>query len=362
MNKYETLMKQLIEQISQNLQQGITALPTEAELCAQYQVSRQTVRKALSILHEQGIIASRQGSGSYATGLSPAQDRNVIPVLISSGQEYIYPSLLTDIRNTLSSQGYQMQIYLTDNDVSLEREHLLLLLQRPPRGIIVEGSKSMLPTPNLDLYDRLKESGTALLFLHNRYAALADTVCIKDDNYYGGYLLAEHLSTLGHEPSRIAGLFKMDDLQGPERYLGVASCLRDLGHDLKDSNVGWFTTPDIDALRRKQDTRFLIDFTQERLQGCSAVICYNDEVAYWLVKELSYAGVRVPQDISVVCFDNSYLSDLSKVRITTLTHKPHEMGKITADSMIQMLKGIPVVSQEIPWELVRKESDAPYAP
>lgn len=358
MNKYETLTKLLTEQISKNLQQGITALPTEAELCTQYHVSRQTVRAALSCLRSQGIIVSRQGSGSYATGLLPLPERNVIPILIASGQEYIYPSLLSDIQNTLSAHGYQIQIYPTDNDVSMERKHLLTLLQDPPRGMIIEGSKSTLPNPNLDLYEKLKKEGTSLLFLHNRYSALTDEPCIKDDNYYGGYLLTKYLVELGH--TRIAGLFKMDDLQGPERYLGVASCLRDLGYELKDRHVGWFDTTDNESLRKRQDTRFLTRFLQEKLPGCSAVICYNDEAAYWLIKELSYADIRVPQDLSVVCFDNSYLSDLSRIRITTLTHKPHEMGQSAAECMMQKLRGIPVVSQEIPWEIVHKESDMPF--
>lgn len=357
MNKYETLTKLLTDQITRNLQQGITALPTEAELCAQYKVSRQTVRAALSLLRSQGIIASRQGSGSYATGLLPIPERNIIPILISSGQEYIYPSLLSDIQSTLSAHGYQIQVYPTANDVSMEREHLLTLLQDPPRGMIVEGSKSTLPNPNLDLYERLKKAGTFLLFLHNRYSALPDETFIKDDNYYGGYLLAEHLAGLGH--THIAGLFKIDDQQGPERYLGVASCLRDLGYELKDRHVGWFDTLDTEALRRRQDTRFLTRFIQEGLAGCSAVICYNDETAYWLMKELSYADIHVPQDLSVVCFDNSYLSDLSKIRITTLTHRPREMGTAVAECIMQKLRGIPVVSQEIPWEIVRKESDGP---
>ena len=358
MTKYEMLTKLLTEQISQNLQQGITSLPTEAQLCAQYQVSRQTVRAALSLLKSQGIITSRQGSGSYATGLLPFSDRNVIPVLVASGQEYIYPNLLNDMQNVLSSQGYQIQIYPTENDVSTERQHLQTLLKDPPRGMIVEGTKSTLPTPNLDLYNRLKKAGTFLLFLHNRYSALSDEICIKDDNYYGGYLLAEHLTGLGH--TKIAALFKVDDLQGPERYLGAASCLRDLGYELTDRHVGWFDTQDIESLRNRQDTRFLTQFIQERLPGCSAVICYNDETAYWLRKELAYADIQVPRDLSVVCFDNSYLSDLSKIRITTLTHRPHEMGTAAAECMIQRLRGIPVVSQEIPWEIAQKESDGPY--
>lgn len=357
MSKYETLSERLTEQIAQNLQRGITALPTEAALAGQYQVSRQTVRAALALLRDKGLIESRQGSGSYATGLSLNAWQNNIPILIASSQEYIYPHLLDDIRSALTSQGYQLQVYPTDNDTSIERKHLLTLLADPPRGLIVEGSKSTLPTPNADLFEKLKAAGTRLLFLHNRYDALSDEICIKDDNYYGGYLLASHLTDLGH--TRIAGLFRMDDRQGPERYLGAVSCLRDLGYELEDRHVGWFQTQDVEALEKKQDTRFLAAYIKERLGDCTAVICYNDEIAYWLVKELSYAHIQVPRDVSVVCFDNSYLSDLSKIRITTLTHRPHEIGISAAETMIRLLKGIPAVSQEIPWELVRKESDGP---
>lgn len=356
MNKYETLSKQLTGLISRNLEQGITALPTESAIAKQYQVSRQTVRAALSLLKSQGLIESRQGSGSYATGLSPDTSHNLIPILIASSQEYIYPHLLTDIRNALSSKGFQLQVCPTENDTSRERRFLLSLLEAPPRGIIVEGSKSALPTPNVDLFEKLKAAGTKLLFLHNKYDALSHEVCIKDDNYYGGYLLANHLTELGH--TRIAGIFKMDDKQGPERYLGAFCCLRDQNAELSDRNIAWFQSTDIEGLEKRQDSRFLASYIGNQLSGCTAVICYNDEIAYWLIKELSYVGIRVPRDISVVCFDNSYLSDLSKVRITTLTHRPHEMGYCVAETMIRMLQGIPVVSQEIPWELVRKESDA----
>lgn len=357
MSKYETLSKELTKLISRNLKQGITALPTETAIAEQYQVSRQTVRAALSLLKSQGLIESRQGSGSYATGLSPDTDRNLIPILVASSQEYLYPHLLTDIRTALAAKGYQIKVHPTDNDTSRERQILLSLLETPPRGIIVEGSKSALPTPNIDLFEKLKAAGTKLLFLHNKYDALPDEICIKDDNYYGGYLLANHLTELGH--THIGGIFKMDDKQGPERYLGAFCCLRDLNVPLYDRNIGWFQTSDIEGLEKRQDSRFLATYIKEHLANCTAVICYNDEVAYWLMKELSYAGIRVPRDISVVCFDNTYLSELSKVRITTLTHKPHEMGACVAETMMRMLQGIPVVSQEIPWELVRKESDGP---
>ncbi len=358
MTKYETLAGALTEQITRNLQNGISKLPTESQLCAQYNVSRQTVRAALTLLGKQGIITSKQGSGSYATGLSLDSDRNIIPILISSQQEYIYPQLLSEIRLALAEQGYKLQIYPTDNNTSVERAHLESLLDNPPCAVIVEGCKSTLPNPNLDLYEKLRENGTFILFLHNYYPAMQDCIYVKDDNYYGGCLLAEHLISLGH--TQIAGLFKIDDSQGPERYHGVAARLRDLGHPISDTHIGWYSSPDIAALEARQDTRFLTDFIQERLFGCSAVVCYNDEVAYWLIKELSYANIHVPQDLSVVCFDNSYLSELSGVRITTLTHAPHEMSECVAECIVGHLQGLPVVSHTIPWRLVRKESDAAY--
>lgn len=356
MNKYETLARHLTDQIARNLQNGISKLPTEAQLCRQHHVSRQTVRSALALLQAQGIIVSRQGSGSYATGLSDQAGRNIIPILISSQQDSVYPALLTDIRTGLADNGYRLQVYVTDNNTFSEREHLLTMLQDPPRIMIVEGCRSALPNPNLDLYAKLQKCHTSLLFLHGQYASLSDAVCIKDDNYYGGYLLAEHLMSLRH--TRIAALLKIDDIQGHERYLGIATCLRDLGSFLKDENVGWFASIDLTNLEQLQDTRFLTGFLQNCLQDCSAVICHNDEIAYWLIHELSRAGISVPDRLSVVCFEHSYLSDLSPVRITALSHNPHETGESVVSCALQMLKGIPAVSQEIPWQLIRRESSA----
>lgn len=360
MHKYETLASHLTDQIARNLQNGISKLPTEAELCRQHHVSRQTVRSALALLQAQGIISSRQGSGSYATGLSDQESRNIIPILISSQQESIYPVLLSDIRTGLANNGYRLQVCETNNNTFHEREHLLTLLNDPPRIMIVEGCRSALPNPNLDLYMKLRQSHTSLLFLHSQYASLSDAICIKDDNYYGGYLLARHLTSLGH--TQIAALLKIDDVRGHERYFGIVSCLRDLGLFLKDENVGWFTSPNLEKLEKLQDTRFLTCFIQDCLQDCSAVICYNDEIAYWLIHELSRSGIAVPERISIVCFENSYLSDLSPVPITALSHKPHETGESIVSCAVQMLKGIPAVSQEIPWQLIRRESSAPCPP
>ena len=356
-SKYENLADRLTDLITANLKNGIYKLPTEADLCRQYHVSRQTVRQALTLLNSQGLITKRQGSGSYATGLSPDPSRNIIGMLISSDQEYTYPELISDIRSSLSAQGFTLKLYVTGNQIAKEREFLQDILSCPMRGLIAERCKSALPGLNLDLYERLHQQGIPILFLHSCPAAFPWAVCVKDDNFYGGYLLGQRLHTQGH--TSIAGLFKSDDMQGLERYQGLMTYMRDMGHMIPDSQIGWFTSAELDSLQQKQDTHFLLEFTQKQLESCSAMVCYNDEIAYWVIKELQYAGYRIPQDMSVVCFDNSYLGELSRIRITTLTHSPHEMGTRTADCMIQLLQGIPVSTQELSWELLARESDSP---
>lgn len=354
--KYKQLAARLTDLITANLHNGIYKLPTEAELGRQFQASRQTVRQALSLLKAQGLIITRQGSGSYATGLSEDDSRNTIALLIRTEHEHIYPELVGDIRSLLSEKGYTLSVFSTGNQVSREREILEELLSATPRGILAEPCKSALPNPNLDCYERLRRRKIPLVFLHGSYSALPWAVCIKDDNYYGGYLLGQHLYSQGH--TKIAGLFKIDDMQGIERYHGFQSYMRDAGHMVQDCHIGWYTSADLDPLEDKQDTRFLSEFIRRQLSGCSALICQNDEIAYWMIKELSYAGLKVPQDITVVCFADSYLSELSHIRITTLAHTHHETARCAADCMLRSLQQLPVSSQEIPWELIVRESDA----
>lgn len=353
--KYIRLANLLKDLITSNTKLGITKLPSETQISKQYGVSRETVRRALSLLSEEGLIEKRKGSGSYATGLAADSGLNRIAVMVCSENEYIYPSVINDIQTTLSKRGYSVVIYQTHNLVSREREILKELIQNPVRGLIAEGCKSALPNPNLDLYERLRHFGTSIVFLHNYYTALPDSVYVVDDNYNGGYLLGKHLAEQNH--SRIAGIFKSDDKQGPERYSGCISAIRDKGLPILDQHICWFGTQELEDLEKKQDTGFLLEFIRKKLKPCTAVICYNDEIAYWLIKELKYANLRVPEDIAVACFDNSYLSDLSTVRITSLSHHPHEMGNAAAETLLKMMQHLPVKSQKITWHLVAKESD-----
>lgn len=352
--KYKWLAQKLETLAKNNLAKGIDKLPTEAEIGQKYRVSRQTVRQALSLLEASGIIIRKQGSGTYLTGRLSHPEENVVEILISSEQDYLYPQILHDIRQNLRENGFSVRISVTDNRVFAERQILKSFLKNPPRGILAEACKSALPNPNQDLYRSLAKKGAALVFLHSCCPGLEDFPCVKDDNLGGSALLVRHLTAQGHRA--IGGIFKRDDLQGMERYQGFAETMEELSLPLPDHRVGWYGSLELDRLLRYQDTGFLKLLAREAFGDCTAVICYNDVIAYHLIRVFKDLGLKLPEQMAVAAFDNTYLSSTEGLPFTTLTHRPHEMGTRAAALMIQRLKGLPAQSQEVPWEILIRES------
>lgn len=352
-SKYVQIAAALREEIRQGVYKSTMRLPTEKELSEANGVNRQTVRRALAILAKEGIIERHQGSGSYIRDTSTVHG-NIIAILATYINDYIFPAILQDAQTVFASNGYSTMVYCTLNQVGKEREILKNILNSPVCGILVEGTKTALPSPNLDLYGQLRSSGVPSIFLHGTYSALPDAVCISDDNFHGGNLLTRYLLKKGH--TKIAGIFKSDDIQGHNRYYGFMSALRDAGLPLPDDRVLWYSTEEKRLLVNNENPVLLERFINDTLQGATAVVCYNDEIAFALVSALTSMGIRVPQDLAVVSFDNSSYSELSGIKITSLAHGTRHIGRIAASRLVDLLHGRQVLSEAVPWVLVEKES------
>lgn len=372
--KYKWLVEQLREIISDSIQKGINKLPTEQELAARYRVSRQTVRAALAVLEDEREIRRIKGSGAYITGLSSLEDRNIVGILIPDEQQYEYPALINDIRVALAAEGFSCKVYPTHNHVDQERQILQFLLKSPLRALIVEPVKSALPSPNTELYQRLIQRGTSILFLGCAYPQLSQIPVIYEDNLYGASLLVQSLVEKGH--SSIAGIFQMDDQRGLERYQGFLDAMQNQGLTVPDRNICWYTTQELDDFRQSRDISFLKKFLERITPDYTAFICEDDFIAWLLWEELSLgqekriapyaplssslqntgfkaasAGHSFETTIALAAFNTSYLTTSGLLCATTLTHSAHQPGTLAAQMSINKLKGLPVSSQEVPWQL-----------
>jgi len=350
--KYQSIAGSLRLEIENGQYNDKGLLPTEQLLCQRFRISRQTVRRALAVLEEEGLITRRQGSGSHLRERAEPEILNcTIAVVTTYISDYIFPAVLRGMERVLAANGSAPLLFATQNQISTERKILqTLLAMKELDGVLVEGTKTALPNPNLDLYRKLTERGVRLVFLHGVYPELSDTPSVLADERGGGRMLVEYLHRKGHQ--NIAGIFKSDDVQGTLRYAGFAETLRDLGLPLEDRQVFWYNT----EARGSFLSEPFVDSVLDGFPDCSAIVCYNDEIAIRVVSQLRKRGVRVSEEMAVVSFDNSQYSELAPVRITSLSHGEQNLGELSAALLLRLLQGEKCWSEVVPWQLMEKES------
>lgn len=345
--KYEVLTRALEEGIADGTFPQGSKLPSENELSQQYKISRQTVRQAVAKLENAGMVERRRGSGTYVSGKGKAAPPSMnVAVVTTYIDEYIFPSILRGIEQELSKSGYSPIIMPTHNRIEEERRVLQSCLAKDVDGLLVEGTKTALPNPNLDLYRTLFEKGLPVVFFNGYYAQLSPCIYVVADDKTGGYQAAEYLLQKGHR--HLAGIFKSDDIQGHERYAGFMQALIDQGASLPDERVFWYTTETKESVFSPQ--MFSV------LEACTAVVCYNDEIAIQLEVLLRAQGTQIPQDLAIVSFDNSAYSDMAGVKITSFSHPKEETGITAAQKLISLISGKKETPAVLPLTLVEKES------
>ncbi len=350
--KYVQLFDKLKEDILQGVYQDGQRLPGENEMADGFGISRQTVRQALALLEQEGYIQRRQGSGTYVHKVEPKRRRTwTVGVIATYISEYIFPSILRGIEGELSEQGFFPMLSATANRVDNERRILEEYMDKQIDGLIVEGTKSALPNPNLPLYEKLREMGIPVVFFNGYYPALRDCVSVTMNDRQGGFDAVEYLVAKGHR--NIGGIFKNDDMQGLGRYDGYARALLKNGLTFQDQWVTWFNSESRENLLTDEYgvTRLL-----EKLSQCTAVVCYNDEVAVKLERVFATHGIKVPEDKAIISFDNSPLGELAAAGLTSFDHLKESLGASAARKLISMMDGREEQSLVLDWNLVERVS------
>ncbi|MDD6189320.1 MAG: GntR family transcriptional regulator [Clostridiales bacterium] len=353
--KYQIIASELKANIQAGKYKNVNMLPTEHSLMDEYQVSRQTIRQALAVLEKEGHIEKRRGSGSYIRRAEVPETSSrlrTIAVVTTYISDYIFPSILREMENVLSRNNCMTLLFATRNQVSVERKVLQNLLDARIDGIIAEGTKTAFPNPNLDLYLKLQEKNIPIVFINGSYPQLQSAVSVLDDNEGGGQMLVEYLTAKGHK--KIAGIFKSDDIQGHGRYAGYANGLQKCGISLDDSLIRWYNTELRDVFL--SDAVIIPVLQRWKEEGCTAIVCYNDEMACQLIPFLTKCGLSVPEDISVVSFDNSHLCNIGSPGITSLKHPGPNVGSVAAGKLLTLMNGGSADSELLPWELVERAS------
>ena len=306
--------------------------PSEHVLEKKFGYSRQTVRNALNQLEKEGLISRVRGSGTYVSYKNNEEDREKkhIGLILSYFSDYLFPQVYEGIKSVLEERGFAIDVAVTKNRLNDEAIYLEGFLKANVSGLIIEGTRSSFPNPNIRLYKEIEKRNIPTIFIHNHYSN-QNFSSIEMSDTQTGYELTKYLIKKGHK--RIGGMFKYDDIQGQERYKGFIECLSDYGIKFDEDYVRWYATKDMEE---KQSSKTFLKMYR-KTKDCTAMIMYNDEIAYSYLNFLEEKAISVPRDLSMVSFDDARLAEHGDLKILSAVHPKFELGRLAAKNLLKML-------------------------
>jgi LacI family transcriptional regulator len=304
-------------------------------------VNADTARRVIKVAESLGyrpnpIARSLKTARSGTVGL-------VIPDLTNP----LFPPIVRGIEDVLEPAGYSGLIVNTDNDPTRERAQVELLRGRQVEGLIV--ATALLDHP---LLEQLHREGVPMVMV-NRRPASVDVPSVTPDDPHGVELAVQHLASLGHR--RIAHLAGPPTTStGLARAKAFRNAVRD--QDLAD-DPGLTVTCDFWSEEAgAEGLRTLLD------SGASftAVVAGNDLIALGCYDVFAERGIRCPEDVSVVGFNDMPFLDKLAPPLTTVAIPHQQIGAEAARLLLEAIadRGRSAKSVLLPLSLVVRGSTA----
>jgi LacI family transcriptional regulator len=235
-----------------------------------------------------------------------------------------YQHMMHGICDCLQASGYAVILCNTDSSQSDCRKYIEMLLSKAIDGILLTGFFGEVAHALTDL---LTETPAVLFDFAPKLSHLAQ---INTDNRKSAYKLTKYLLALGHRRiGCITGPMQFDTVN--ERLKGYQKALKEAGIAFDPSIV---LSGDFSTESALGPAELLLTKT-----NASAVFCFNDLMAYGVYKVCARLGRRIPQDISVVGFDDIPYSELLTPALTTVRQPSYRLGVEGAKMLLAQMSG-----------------------
>jgi LacI family transcriptional regulator len=252
---------------------------------------------------------------------------HAIAFLITSSLNPIFPEMAAGMEAVLRRHGYSLSIISTHGDKKLEAMEIEGIRARGIDGVIT--SDALIDSENLT---QLVKSGYPVVSILRRVYGCDEIDYVVVDCVKGGYLATEHLIRLGH--SRI-GIIRgpLATSTGIERVAGAANALEDYGLALRNELIyqgDYFKESGYIGAKK------FLELPSERRP--TAIFAANDEMALGAFEAIWDAGLRVPEDLALVGFNNVTTTALRSIEITTISQNKQEMGRLGVQRLIDKIE------------------------
>lgn len=249
-----------------------------------------------------------------------SRESTVIGVLVSDLHNQFFAELVDGVDEAAQQQGFSLLLQTGQRSAAREEKVIDTLLAFSPAGLILLGP--VVPTRILAAAAR-----HAPVVAVTRSCRHPDVDTVTDDSTTGARLAVAHLAGLGHR--RIAHLDGGNGAQAAVRRRGYSAAMAEFGLE------PLIVPSEYTEIGGVLGARALLRIDP----ATTAVFCANDLNAVGAIAELEDSGLRVPEDMSVVGYDNTGLAALRHVSLTTIHQPRHEMGRLAVGVLLDRIRG-----------------------
>ena len=302
-------------------------------------VNEDTKKKVLDAIKELGYRPN-----IIARSLK-TQRTKTIGILIPDISSQFYPEIVRGAEDVSNIYDYNVILCNSDFDIDKEKEYLRVLKEKMVDGVIYMSSSL-----NDEILNIINELDLKTILVETKdKEGIFPSVTI--DNVKACYDGTKYLIDKGIKKFAFIGVNASTMNAWGERYVGFEKALSKA--KLKPCNELIY----FDSLRVKSGSEGADKFIKSG-KKFEAIVCASDEIAMGAINTLRENGIKVPEDVSVIGFNNNYAASIFYPKITTISQPSYDMGSVAMRMLIKLLskKDLDEKHFVLPHELISRES------
>ncbi len=271
---------------------------------------------------------------------------HIIGVIIPETVNRFFSKAIGGIQDEASRHGYNIMVCQSNESQQIEHNNIQTLLNSLVDGIIISVSRE---TASERPFQKIIDKGVPLVFF-DRIVDSLETPKVLSDNYEAAYNATKHLIEMGCK--RIARISGPTNLHNSRwRLKGYQDAL--INHNIPvDEDLIIFSS--YTATNVKEYTNHLLDLPNPP----DGVFAINDQGALEMMHTIKSRGLKIPNDICVIGFNNDYFTAFTEPSLSTIEIPAFELGRIAAELLIKEVKLDNPISEKriVPSKLILRES------
>ncbi|OFW55009.1 MAG: hypothetical protein A2163_05835 [Actinobacteria bacterium RBG_13_35_12] len=249
-----------------------------------------------------------------------------IGLVLADIENPFYSRVAKGVIDAAEEKNYNVILCNSNNDINLEEKDIRTLIGRGVDGLLLTTVELKMKT-----IENMRDKGFPFLLIDCKLDIPGVNYVVNDD-YYGAELATEYLIKLGHKKIFFLGNRKLLSLK--ERFRGFKDTLE---HYKIDNNNNFVPSKFIKT-GGVYDIEGIIRYLLSRQENITAIFSGNDYSAIKSIEEITDKGIKVPEDISVIGYDNIKISSMIKVPLTTIRQPKYLLGKLATEQLLEMLE------------------------